>query len=422
MKTLSTLLGAFLLASVLFLQACEDDCQETITYISYQPVFMLTEELRSAVAMEAPRNLETPGKIWIYGQMLLINEPLKGIHVFDNTDPENPQSRGFINIPGNVDMAVRGNLLYADSYIDLVMIDLSNPLEAKEVGRIQGAFPMGSYHNYGWIDPSKGVLVDWESKEITETRACGSRIWGGWLEDNMSGPMPTTGTGGGTGGGKPSMGGSMARFAIEGEYLYTVNDKSLRLFSLETPALPAPKGDVPIGFGIETIFPYGDHLFIGANNGMHIFSIQSPEAPEKISSYQHVQSCDPVVVQGKYAYVTLRSGNACQGFTNQLEVVDISNLAEPKLFKTYPMQNPHGLGINQQQRLYICEGTFGLKALNAKDPENIELLTHFTNLHAYDIIVFDEHLLVIGQDGLYQYREKGNTLEQISVIPVVKSN
>ena len=37
-------------------------------------------------------------------------------------------------------------------------------------------------------------------------------------------------------------------------------------------------------------------------------------------------SCDPVVVQGDYAFVTLRGGTECQGFSNQLDIIDISTL------------------------------------------------------------------------------------------------
>ena len=65
-----------------------------------------------------------PGKIYFKEGYIFINEELKGIHVIDNRNPENPQNIGFIEIPGNVDIAIKNNTLYADSYIDLGAIDI----------------------------------------------------------------------------------------------------------------------------------------------------------------------------------------------------------------------------------------------------------------------------------------------------------
>jgi hypothetical protein len=137
---------------------------------------------------------------------------------------------------------------------------------------------------------------------------------------------------------------------------------------------------------------------------MHIMDITSPEAPVKLSTYQHVRSCDPVVVDGDYAYVTLRSGTACQGFTNQLEVLNVKNLASPQLLKTYPMTNPHGLGIDNST-LFICDGDDGLKAFDASDINTIDknLLAHYKDINAYDVIPFNNTLIMIGADGIFQY-------------------
>jgi LVIVD repeat len=40
-----------------------------------------------------------------------------------------------------VDIAIRDNILYADSYTDLVVIDISNPENIKEIRRIRNIFP-----------------------------------------------------------------------------------------------------------------------------------------------------------------------------------------------------------------------------------------------------------------------------------------
>ena len=65
------------------------------------------------------------------------------------------------------------------------------------------------------------------------------------------------------------------------------------------------------------------------------------------------------------------------------------------------MSHPHGLGIDGTT-LFICEGTFGLKVFDYSDIYNIDdnLLVQRTGFHAYDVIPFNNILLLIGDDGL----------------------
>ena len=130
------------------------------------PVYMSYEQLRDSVVFEAPRDLGHRGKIYLYKQFLLISQPNQGIHVVDNEDPENPQNIGFIVIPGNVDMAVKDDILFADSFIDLVMVDIRDMENVQEVNRRQNVFPYNPRQALGenqWIleevDRSKGVVI-----------------------------------------------------------------------------------------------------------------------------------------------------------------------------------------------------------------------------------------------------------------------
>lgn len=148
---------------------------------------------------------------------------------------------------------------------------------------------------------------------------------------------------------------------------------------------------------------------------MYIYDNVNPESPQFISKYQHVNSCDPVVVQGNYAYVTLRSGNQCQGFSDQLEVIDISNLEQPSLVKEYPMYNPHGLGIDGNA-LFICDGQAGLKIYNAENVNRISdnLIKQYRNINPIDVIPLGNVLMMISEQGLHQYDY--SNLEDIKLI------
>src|SRR5215211_1413637 len=83
--------------------------------------------------------------------------------------------------------------------------------------------------------------------------------------------------------GPTGQGGSLARFTIMGDYLYTVDKENLKVFDISNAAQPVFKRTVPVGFEIETIFPFGDRLFIGSTSEVHIFSISDPSNPQKLS-------------------------------------------------------------------------------------------------------------------------------------------
>ena len=106
---------------------------------------MSFDELRQSVSIEEPREIETAGKIYTYQQLLLINEPNVGIHIIDNTDKMNPIPKAFIRLYGNVDIAVKDGFLYADSFMDLVVLDIKDIENIKVVKRVNDTFAYDKY-------------------------------------------------------------------------------------------------------------------------------------------------------------------------------------------------------------------------------------------------------------------------------------
>ena len=197
----------------------------------------------------------------------------------------------------------------------------------------------------------------------------------------------------------------MARLAFIKDHFYYVNSHSLKVFDASTLEKPSLLNTVYLPWGVETMFPYEDKLFIGANDGMHIMDNRDPANPEYISTFQHARACDPVVVQDDIAYVTLRDGTECQNFINQLDVVDVSNIYQPELIDSYRMHHPHGLSV-RDEHLYLCEGDEGLKIFDVTNTEEIDrnLLAHLDDFNAYDVIsISPELLLLVGDDGFYQF-------------------
>jgi hypothetical protein len=220
------------------------------------------------------------------------------------------------------------------------------------------------------------------------------------------------------GGGGEGQAGSMARFAIMGRTLYAVDHTSLRTFDLSTPETPVAGPIVNVGVGVETVFPQAPYLFIGSQLGMFIYNVASG-TPQLVGSYEHVVSCDPVVVDGRYAYVTLRSGTACARGVNQMDVVDLVNLSQPRRVQSYPLTQPFGLGVDSSQ-VFVCDR--GIKVFDATNTPLLRQVQSF-DIAATDVIARRGVLLVTGADGLYQYRytaaSNGGSLQLLSRIPVV---
>ena len=424
-KITSILLLFFL--SLNFL-SCKDKLIETVIFTGNNPEYMSYTDLRKAVKVKAASGLHKPGKIYFYNNYLFINESLKGVHVVDNSDPASPQIISFVEIPGNVDISIKGNYMYADSYIDLVILDISDISNIHEVNRIENVFPYKiPEYDYSYpmatIDESKGVVTGWKIEEVKETRErnADSYNWrGGIYYEDMA--LESRTFDGGFGGNASGIGvsGSTARFKIFGDYIYLLHESLLKVYDINVQRSPEFVKDVETQRIAETIFLYDNKLFMGTQTGMRVYSVAEPSNPTFISEFAHIQSCDPVVVKDDYAYVTLRAGSMCGGISNQLDVIDISDIYSPELVKSYEMTEPHGLNISENI-LFVCDGSAGLKIYDASDPLQIDenLIQQFPDIHAFDVIPINNLIMMIGEDGLYQYNyTQGEDMVLLSIIPV----
>ncbi len=192
--------------------------------------------------------------------------------------------------------------------------------------------------------------------------------------------------------------GSLTRFITAGNYLYAVDNSSLKTYSIANPAAPVFKGSTNVGFAIQTIFPLNDKLFIGSANAMYIFSISNPEQPKLLSETQYIiRGKDPIVAFDSVAYTTVRTLNGTGGVLNVFNIKDINR---PALIGQFLMDNPYGLGI-KDSALYVCDGTAGLKMLNISKPYQPVSRGVFPIAEAvYDVIVSGEMLICYIQGGL----------------------
>jgi hypothetical protein len=416
-----------LILTIAFASSCTDKVYETFTANS--PVYLSYEDLRSAVKISTARELNKPGKIYFKDQYIFINEIMKGIHIIDVSNPGNPQNKGFIEIPGNVDIAIKDNILYADSYVDLVSIDVSDFSSIREVGRIEKVFPYtlpvyDTKYPMAKIEETKGIVTDWEVKSVRQEIE--QRYYpvydSKWEMDYLA---PNKNWGGSASGSGFGVGGSMARFGLYKNMLYIVNQFNLFSFKLNSNSDVTLVDTQQTGWNVETIFITDNHMFLGTQNGMIVESLEVPERPSAKGSFSHITACDPVVIKGDLAFVTLKGGTTCRGTVNQLDVIRMSNsYSRFELLASYPMYGPQGLGIDDDL-LFICDGEAGLKIYNASNPLNItnNLISSFPAIHAYDVIPVNDYLFMIGENGfsLFDYSDI-QQIKQIGFIPVKKNN
>jgi hypothetical protein len=420
----------FLLMVALF-TAC-DSGEGMIKYRVNEPVMMAEAQFRNSVKVTAKsQKITNYGKICFYNGYLYISEPGAGIHIIDNRKPEKPVSKGFIEILGNADIAVKNDLLYADALIDLVWFDIANPAKPELKGRLENVFP-DAYppvdNDYG-CDYSgvfteegkrKGVLVGWKLRQ--KMAPADSYYYNdGFMPSSVSAEFS------GSNGAKSSAGinGSMSRFALYDKYLYCVINYQMQIFDLsgEKPVKVSGQDENYVG-NVETIFSYKENMFLGMPTGMSIYSVKDPTRPERCATITHVLGCDPVVVDNDLAYITVHSGNFCGQNNDELFIVDVKDVYHPKQLVSFTMVNPKGLGIDgEKQTLFLCDD--GLKVFKIGDnPQTLisGQIAHIKGMDGFDLIPYGNVLMMIADDGLYQYDYSNlQALKKLSVIPVYKN-
>lgn len=414
---------SIILSSLIFTGCIKDTCHRSYTYTFYEPVYKTSEEVKANIRSNSSTDINNPGKIYILGNYIFLNEVDKGIHIIDNSNPSFPVNKAFINIPGNLDIAVKGNILYADLYTDLVTLDITDPLNAVVKKYNEGVFPHRAYGN-GFSANNGKIIVDWVKKDTTITENCERNAV--WLQNSGGFFMAVSGVAGGDSKASVSpigLGGSMARFTLVNNRMYTVSYSDLKIFNISAPENPVFHSKVNINsWNIETIFPFKDKLFIGSQTGMFIYSINNPDNPSLAGQFAHALSCDPVIADDNFAYVTLRSGTNCRiGAPNELDILSLNNFSNAQLLKSYQLTNPHGLS-KDGNLLFICDGKAGLKVYNAADVLNLKLIKEITTLETYDVIAYNNIALVVAKDGLYQYDYSNiNDIRLRSKINVLKN-
>jgi hypothetical protein len=139
-----------------------------------KPIYLPENELK-IIENKPPQPIQVSGTIFLKDTLFFILEQQKGIHVFNIKDTANTINLAFFNIPAITDFTISGNVLYADSWRDLVAIDIQNLQDVKEINRIENVlnpvlYPLFYNGIFECVDAQKGAVVGWEDADLVNAK------------------------------------------------------------------------------------------------------------------------------------------------------------------------------------------------------------------------------------------------------------
>lgn len=402
--------NTLLIASIFWFTSCvEDSGKLIVTYTKGTPTYGNINAVRNTAINGSAKEVINPGKIFVADDFLLIGEEGEGIHIVDNSDPAQPTNVGFINIPGNREFYYANQIIYAESYYDMLKIDVSDFQNPKLIHRAQEAFTEELQNANGQ------TLIGFEFEEVTEELHADDDLYGMMSDDGnnyifydyANSIIPPSAVPASFAGNSSGKIGSVNRIVEHKGYVYAVSRSNLLIFDQSFEV----NKERWIASDMETVFPLNNHLFIGGRTQVTILDISNPLRPEHLSSFWHASSCDPIFpASDSIAYVTLRTGDfaECPGDQNALIVLNIEDLdyGYPVSLQEIEMLSPFGVQqINT--KVYVGEGDNGLKIFDASNPENLVLDKWIKDISAYDVLEHPSEaniILVATPDGLNQYK------------------
>jgi len=316
--------------------------------------------------------LVSPVNMTLADNRLFVSDRYIGVLVYDITDPAAPALITTIPLQGNEGTALKDGVLYANER------DLLHVLKPTETGYEIVATLKPYYEDNG------GEYEDVPNPGFEDSSGFACACATSYDTAPQSSPGPRSS--------------SYATFALVGDFLYRVDFATLIVYDVSIAEAPEEVERRNVGWEIETIFPANDHLFIGGTRGMYIYGLETPAQPRQISQIEHVRACDPVVVSGPVAYVTLRGNDSCGGATNELLCVDIAVPTNPRLLAQKPMTSPHGLAV-REPFLYVSHGTAGYSLVDITNPTMPATVATWPGVTTRDFIWDRDRLYVLGTEN-----------------------
>jgi len=417
------LIGSCFVSMGCYYEGCDSDESTCV-----KPVTLTWDELRADIE---PRygnqeTLTSPGKTYALGSYLFIIDKFRGVHIIDQTDNQNPIRIVFIPIQGISSLSIEGNYLYANSFTDLVVIDyqkiLDGTFDETDAYRQENIFSPPSYEDFFPDDYAvKGEEEDYEGFIVQDSSSPengfiigyydtdGDTVLYGEYEDaNVS---------------YTRTGNPVVDFTLQNNYLITAQSNQVNLYSLSDPTQPALEQTYTSedDLQLETISTYkADMLIIGTNQGTFFKDHSVPGELDDVDFSELITSCDAIITQGNYMYVTIRSGQACSSINNssnanKLLVYNTLQASQPVLEKSISINEPYGLDINGDQ-LFICNDQ-GLLEFDITTPSS-PVQTGDYSQPCNNIIATEDPMILTDDTGIRMIEYANPGLTELAIIRI----
>jgi hypothetical protein len=315
--------------------------------------------------------------------------------------------------------------MYANSGPDLFVLQLNNNLDVKALNYINNALNYFYFSEMTFKDSSK-IITSFNYKDTVikgdlkdapyYVRGSNGNIF---MEDFMFKNVNTSSNGiiTNSGSGGTSTAGSMAAIITVGNYMYLLKSSyQLVSYNISDKINPTLINTLNNFGQVETIYPFNNKLFIGGQAGMYIYDINTDGSLSKLGQFNHANACDPVVTDGKYAYVTLRNGTPCNSYSNQMDIVDVTDLKNPFLVYTLKLKNPFGL-CKKDNYVMVCDNNDGVKVINVSDASNPKVEKTINLNNTRDLFIVNNIAYIGTTEGLYLYDVSDmNNINQLSKV------
>ena len=145
------------------LVACENTYEDLHWYSrpyyltkSY-PIRLDASAILTDVQVKPPANPDAVFKIVSNDKYVFVGEKMKGIHVFEKTDASHVKPLCFIECKYMKAFDVANNILYCNNFVDLLAVDVEDPLRAKVLQRVSGHFNKYSNSSLNMNNPAANI-------------------------------------------------------------------------------------------------------------------------------------------------------------------------------------------------------------------------------------------------------------------------
>ena len=147
--------GLFINTLLISMGCIEDDLKCDPDYQTcVEPITLTWEDLRADIQPSYGNTvtLTSAGKIHVKDDYLFVIDNYRGVHIFDQTDNQNPIRLAFIPMQGALDISTQGEFIYVNSFTDLVIVNyqavINGSFEQSNVTRKEDVFEIPSFSSF----------------------------------------------------------------------------------------------------------------------------------------------------------------------------------------------------------------------------------------------------------------------------------